>query len=494
MSYLGIDIGTSGCKAVAFDAFGRQLGAAHRAYAVKSPRPGWAELDSLEVMDNCLAVIEEVAGMTAQHDPIRAIGVSSQGEAFTPVGCDGQYLGNAMVSSDSRAAEVIDKFVEQFGLGRLYQITGHTPSTLFSLFKLLWLKRHQPAIWTRSEWFLCFEDLLIQRLGIAPAMGWPMAGRTMLFDVEKHEWSRKILAALELDERKLARPLPSGSVAGVIPAAIASTLGLQDGVKVVTGGHDQTIAALGAGVIDQGSAMYAAGSVECLCPVVPVLTRSEALCRNNLCSYDYSLPGCYTSVAYSLTGSNLLQYFKEQFAAHLDYAVMLAEMPEAPTALLALPYFTPSGTPYFDQNTPGAVLGWRLTTSLGELLKGLLEAVALEMKLNLSLLEQSGMKIDRLIATGGGCRHRCLVQLKSDILNKPIECIEVSEAGCLGGARLAQSAETGISAAVLARREVNPQMTVYPNPERAAAYQHKFLQYQQFYAGIRELAGSIRSK
>lgn len=490
MSYLGIDIGTSGCKAVAFDRSGKPLASARRDYALSHPAPGRAELDSREVISACCEVIAEAVKGVA-HDPVAAIGISSQGEAFTPVGAGGAYLDNAMVSSDSRACGEIEPFVAGFGLDRLYRITGHTPSPLFSLFKLLWLKREKPEVWRSSRKFLCFEDLLEQRLGIDPAMGWPLAGRTMLFDVESHAWSPEILEALELDPSKLARPLQSGSVAGVIPGGVASELGLPQGVKVVTGGHDQTIGALGAGVVEPGSAMYAAGSVECLCPVISQLTLSEELCRNNLCCYDYSVPGVYSSVAYSLTGSNLLQYFRENFAREVNYDLLAEELPDEPSKLLALPYFTPSGTPYFDQSTAGAVLGWRLSTSRGELLKALMEGIALEMKLNLELLEQSGIRITRLIATGGGSRFRRLVQLKADVLNRPIETIEVGEAGCLGAARLAQSADTGVPVVELVRRERNPEREIVPSPERAGFYQKKFAQYQTFYAGIRELSGKI---
>ncbi len=485
MSYLGLDIGTSGCKAVVFDETGAPLGGARRGYAVRSPQPGWAELDSRAVVEACRAVVAEAAGL-AQGDPVRALGISSQGEAFTPVGRGGECLGDAMVSSDSRSLPLIAPFVSGFGLERLYRITGHTPSTLFSLFKLLWLKQNRPEVWKSASGFYCFEDLVHLHLGIEPAMGWPLAGRTMLFDVASHAWSPEILAALELDGRRLARPLPSGSVAGTVPAAAAAQWGLPAGVKVVTGGHDQTIAALGAGVTEPGEAMYAAGSVECLCPVLPELTRNAALCRDNLCCYDYSLAGSYTSVAYSLTGSNLLDYFREQFGGGLSYEQLVGEFPDAPTTLLALPYFTPSGTPYFDQRTPGALFGWRLTTSRGEVLKGLLEGVALEMKLNLALLEHAGMRIDRLVATGGGVRDRRLVQLKADVLNKPIERIEVDEAGCLGAARLAQSADQRVPARQLARRAGRPESLVRPDPDRAALYQRKFGEYRDFYAKLKQ--------
>ncbi len=488
MSYLGLDIGTSGCKAVVFDEEGVPLGGARRGYVVKAPQAGWAELDSRGVVEACRAVVAEAAGLAAKQ-PVRALGISSQGEAFTPVGPGGEHLGDAMVSSDSRSLPFIEPFVSRFGLDRLYRITGHTPSTLFTLFKLLWLKQNRPQVWKDAVGFHCFEDLVHLHLGLEPAMGWPLAGRTMLFDVANHRWSPEILAALELEAGQLARPLPSGSVAGTIPAAVAADWGLPAGVKVVTGGHDQTIAALGAGVTEVGAAMYAAGSVECLCPLLPRLTLNTELCRDNLCCYDYSLAGCYTSVAYSLTGSNLLDYFRTQFGGGLSYGQLVDECPAAPTSLLALPYFTPSGTPYFDQRTPGAVFGWRLTTSRGELLKGLLEAVALEMKLNLALLEEAGMRIDRLIATGGGVRHRQLVQLKADVLNKPIECIEVAEAGCLGAARLAQSADQGVPVRELARRESRPKALIQPQPQRAAIYHDKFAQYRDFYANLKAWVG-----
>jgi xylulokinase len=488
MSYLGIDIGTSGCKAVVFSATGQQLSSARRSYAVLTPRPGWAELSSSRVLDACCEVIAEAAAQAPSADPLRALGISSQGEAFTPVGGKGEILGNGLVSSDCRALAQVAPFVAAFGLERLYQLTGHTPSPMFSLFKLLWLKEHQPELWSAARSFLCYEDLLSQRLGVEAAMGWPLAGRTMLFDVEKHCWSSEILDAIELPADKLARPLASGSIAGSVSDAVAAELGLPRGVLVVTGGHDQTIAALGAGVIEPGMAMYAAGTVECLCPVLPALTRHETLCRHNLCCYDYSIPGAYSSVAYSLTGSNLLQYCHEQFGGGQSYDEMLAAMPAAPSELLVLPYFTPSGTPYFDPHTPGSVWGWRLGMSAGEVLKGLLEGVALEMKLNLALLEQSGMAISHLVATGGGSRNAALVQMKANVLNKAIQCLEVDEAGCLGAARLAQSAVEERPVQDLARQQFDPARLLLPDAEQAAAYERKFQQYQDWYACVRDFS------
>ncbi len=492
MSYLGLDIGTSGCKAVVYGESGRRLAGAHRAYPVQAPQPGWAELDSDQVLAACREVIREAAGQAGE--PVRALGVSSQGEAFTPVDSAGRCLGRAMVSSDSRAAELMADFTERFGVKKLYQITGHTPAPLFSLFKLLWLKAHEPEIWARSAKFLCFEDLLQQSLGLEPALGWSLAGRTLLFDVKRHVWSREILDAVGLDESRLARPLAGGTVAGEVSRAAAARFGLPAGVKVVCGGHDQGLAALGAGVCQAGTVMYAAGSVECVCPVVERPVLNATLRRNNLCCYDYCLPGLYCSVAYSLTGSNLLQYFLEQFgqaerqAAGGEsggaYERLLAQLPAEPTELLALPYFTPSGTPYFDSRTPGALIGWRLSTSKGEVLKALLEGVALEMRLNLELLESSGFRIERLIATGGGMRNPALVQLKADVLGRPLTTLAVEEAGCLGAARLAQRA---LGEEARASEAETAGMEVRPDPHRAAQYRRKFAQYRELYPAVRRL-------
>jgi len=492
MSYLGIDIGTSGCKVVAFNEDGRQLAEAYLGYSIESPCSGWAELNPQHVIDSCCEVIAQVCAKIP-GDPVRALSISSQGEAFTPVDKNGRYLSNALVSSDSRAKELISPFTESFGLDKIYRITGHTPSTLFSLFKLLWIKHNKPELWNQHTRYYCFEDLLQLRLGVKPTMGWPLAGRTMLFDIHTHSWSTEIIDFIGLNENQLAQTLPSGAIVGTIPDSIANQLGMPSGVKVVTGGHDQTIAALGASVVKEGTAMYAAGTVECLCPVVSKLTLTDSLRENNLCSYDYSMPECYTSVAYSLTGSNLLQYFRNNFASENTYETLLKEMPSTPSNLFCLPYFTPSGTPYFDQDTPGTILGLRLSTSRGELLKGLMEGIGMEMKLNLSLLEQSGIQVDRLIATGGGARSQVLLQLKADILNKPIERIDINEAGCRGAANLAQSADMNVSVIDLVNRHNQPYEIIEPVAKNTAHYEDTFKQYKRFYSGINELAAEIRS-
>ena len=482
MNFLGIDIGTSGCKAVVFDADGRPLANAQREYALHFTDDGGAELDADEVMAACFAVLAEAANQ-AGRGSIRAIGISSQGEAFTPVDQHGRPLARAMVSSDVRAAAHAQHWPHQFGEERLYQITGHTAHPLFTLFKLLWLKEHRHDVWQGAAKFLCFEDLLQLRLGVEPAMGWPLAGRTMLFDVRRHEWSGEILDRIELSPAKLARPLASGTIAGKVTA----DLGFAKDAVVVTGGHDQPCGALGAGATEPGTAMYATGTVECITPAFARPVFSPALHHNNLCTYDHTAPGLYTTVAYSLTGGNILKWYRDQFATGQEYGEILKTAAPEPTKLLALPYWTPSGTPYFDLHTPGAVLGLRLSTTRGEILRALLEGVALEMRLNLEILRESGCEIRELRAIGGGAKSVFWTQLKADVLGRPITTLNVTEAGCLGVAMLACAAVTGKPVRDLARRWVQPHAMLAPRPATAHWYDEQFARYRQLYPKIKGL-------
>ena len=482
MNFLGIDIGTSGCKAVVFDANGCQLATAQRAYALHFTPDGGAELDSTEVMDKCLAVIA-AAAQQAGRGTVQAIGISSQGEAFTAVDRTGKPLCRAMVSSDVRAESAAKQWPLEFGEERLYQITGHTAHPTFTLFKLVWLKEHRPDVWRQAALFLCFEDLLQHRLGVAPAMGWPLAGRTMLFDVRRHEWSSEILNRLGITPDQLARPLRAGTIAGPITVE----LGLARDAVVVTGGHDQPCGALGAGATEPGLAMYATGTVDCITPAFDRPVFTPDLRRHNLCTYDHAAPGLYTTVAYSLTGGNILQWYRDQFAPGQDYGDILKSAAPEPTRLLVLPYWTPSGTPYFDLHTAGAILGLRLTTTRGEILRALLEGVAFEMRLNLEILQESGCAIRELRAIGGGAKSVFWTQLKADVLGRPITTLNVTEAGCLGVALLACAAVTGHPVPTLAQQWIQPHITLAPRPAAARWYDEQFAQYRQLYPALRLL-------
>lgn len=496
MSYMGLDIGQTGCKAVVFDENGHEIGSSYREYKTLVPNEGWAEIDSKEVRDSCFLVMKE-ANALCEKDPVQGFGISSQGEAFTPVDADGNYLANAMITFDTRATKTAERWSERFGKRKLYNITGHTPHPMFSIFKLLWLKENQKEVFDKTWKFLCFEDLLQHELGIEPTTSWTLAGRTMMFNVFEHRWEDEILREAGISEKNLARPVPSGTSCGFVDDEIAEELGFRKGVKIASAGHDQPVGALGAGAITPGTAMYAIGTSECISPSFAEPVTGDELFRNNLCTYDHAMQGQYTTTAFSLTGGNLLRWFRDQWGAlekekaaregKDPYEILLEQIGKKPSGLLCLPYFTPTGTPYYDAQVSGALLGLRLTTERGEVLRALLEGVSFEMRLNLSILETSGIEIEELRAIGGGAKSPVWLQLKADVMGKPVTMVGVTEAACLGCAMLACSAVTGEPVESLVSRWVKKGATVVPDPANAEYYGERFLVYKSLYPALKGL-------
>lgn len=497
--YLGIDIGTSGCKAVVFDENGQQVSMAYHEYNLISVHPGWAELDTDEVIKRCFQVIKTSTSQL-EAGSVVGLGISSQGEAFTMIDNEGKSLCNALVSSDIRANDLIEPWTEKFGKEKLYHITGHTPHPMFSLFKLLWIKENSPEIWRKTDRILCFEDLLQYRLGINnPSMGWPLAGRTMLFDVTKHTWNEEILDTLGLRKEQLSIPLQSGSHAGFVNENLCRELNLAKNAFVVTGGHDQPCSALGAGAIESGIAVYNSGTVECITPAFSKPIFTKELFKGNLCTYDHSVPGLYGTVAFSLTGGNVLKWFRDIFGEseielaritnNNAYDLLMRLIPEEPSRLLVLPYFTSSGTPYFDVSVKGAITGLDLTTTRGEILKALLEGVAFEMKLNLDILQQSGYEVNELRAIGGGARSQTLIQLKANVIGKPITILDVTEAGCMGVAMLAKAYHSNQNVSDIAKHWVKPISKV--EPKHQEYYNTRFNLYKKLYPALKELQLSV---
>ncbi len=498
MSFMGVDIGQTGCKVLAFDARGRPVGSAYREYPLISPQPGWAELDSQQVIALCKEAITEVAVEVGRRDPVSAIAVASQGESFTVVGANDEFLCNGMITSDTRAREQVADLTDTIGLEKLYQITGHSPHTMFTLFKLAWLRENRPAILDQAAKILCYEDLLSYELTGEAVTDYSIAGRTMLFDVRAREWSGEILGQIGLGPEVLPRPEPSGHVVGTVRSSLASELGLPPGVQVVAGGHDQPCGALGAGVVGPEVAMYATGTVECISPAFDRLVLNDTLRDANLATYHHVVPGLYFTVAFNLTGGNLLRWFRDEFGveetrlAHEGgrsvYDLLLEQIPDQPTSVLVLPHFVATGTPYFDTAPTGALIGLSLATTRGEFIKALLEGVTYEMRLNVNILRKAGVGIAELRAIGGGAKSAAWMQIKADIMDIPIVSMNVSEAAGMGAAMLAAVGSGAIETIDEAVEEwVHPQRVFEPERNRARLYEERFAVYRELYHALRPL-------
>jgi xylulokinase len=498
MSYLGIDIGTTGCKAVVFDGEGCALCQAYREYATLSPQQGWFELDPGQVMAACKQMIAEVSEKVRDTDAVAAIGISSQGEAFTALDKKGSYLCNAMVSFDGRSQPQVIEFTDAFGAEKLYKITGHSAHTLFSLFKLLWIKQNRPEVFKAIYRLLCFGDLLTYELTGIAQISHNLASRTMLFDVNKCAWSAAILNALELDERVLSQPVPAGHTIGKITRQTADKLGLDHSTVVVAGGHDQCCGALGVGVTGTGIAAYSIGTNECVTPAFDTCVLNETMRQSNFATYPHIVEGLYATVAFTTAGGSLLRWFRDTLGtSEIEqanrtgkdvYDLLLKNIPTEPTALFVLPHFASTGTPYFDPSPMGAILGLSLTTTKSEIAKAILEGVTCEMKVNLELLRKAGVDITQLRAFGGGAKSAVWMQIKADIIDMPITTLAVTEAGCLGAAMLAAKACGKVGTLQeCSRMWVKLIRTYEPRPEQSLKYKERFEIYSNIYDSLKPL-------
>jgi xylulokinase len=503
MSYLGVDIGTTGCKAVVFDRTGHVLSQSYCEYQTISPKQGWFELNSHNILTSCKKVIAQAGGQTKNTDPVAAIGISSQGEAFTLLDKNDKYLCNAMVSFDTRSQAQVEEFCRSFGSQKLYQITGHSAHTLFSLFKLLWIKQNYPKLFDNIRRFFCFGDLLTYELTGQSVISYNLAARTMLFDINHLCWSQEILYAIGIDKTILPKLAPSGYCVGELKSNIADELGLAKNVTVATGGHDQSCGALGVGVIGPGTAAYSIGTVECLTPAFKECILNKSMQASNLATYPYIVENLYTTVAFNMTGGNLLRWYRNNFGQYEiqlaqktgkdSYDLLLKDIPNKPTSIMVLPHFTSTGTPYFNPSPAGAIIGLNLNTSKEQVIKAILEGLTYEIRLNLELLKKAGIDITSIRAFGGGAKSSAWMQIKTDILNVPITSLAVTEAGCLGAAMLAgKSCGEITSLADYSKLWVKPIRVYEPSAKNVEQYKERFEIYSKLYDTIAPLNEMIK--
>lgn len=499
MSLLGIDVGTTGCKAIVFRGDGVILGLGYREYRLAHPRPGWAELDSDQVWAATKESIREAVRGAGRRDPVTALSVSSQGEAATPYDAQGHALSPSIVSFDSRTAAQQDRWAAGPGAEAVFGITGMPLHTMYTLLKIQWVKENQPEVYDRTWKFLCYGDGTLFRLGGMAAIDLSLAARTMALDVRAGRWSEEMLATAGVERGKLSEVVHAGTVVGEVSSDVAHELGLPAGVKLIAGGHDQACGALGSGIARAGVALDATGTVECIAPAFDRLVLTPEMLRNNYCCYAHVVPGLFITLAFNFTGGCLLRWYRDNFGdkeaeeARVSglnvYDILLGKAGTSPSPLLVLPHFTVTGTPWFDARARGAILGLTLATNKGDLIKGILDGITYEMRLNLECLQQCGVSIQELRAIGGGAQSRTWMQLKADIFERPVTALNVSEAACLGAAMLAGVA-TGVFSSFdeATTTLVQEAERFEPNSNAAESYRARYAIYKDVYPALRDLS------
>ena len=490
MSILGIDVGTTGCKAATFSAAGSLLAQAYEEYDMLSPNAGWAELDAAAMWEAVKRVISKAVAQTAR-DPVSALAVTSLGEAMVPVSRDRRILGAPILNFDVRGEEYLEGLRARLPDERLYSLNGNTLGNHYSLTKLMWVRDHLPALYERTYKLLHVSAFVAFMLGAEPAVDYSLANRSLLFDLDRKDWSDELIQLAGLDRGKLPALVPSDQPVGTVSRDLAEQLGLPPGVAIVAGAHDQCANAMGCGVIDAGTAVYGMGSFHCITPVFSERHEPSAMIARGLNTEHHAAPGQYVCFIYN-QGGTYFKWFRNTFAAveHAAaqqagksiYPALLSEMPEKPSSIIVLPHFAQTGPPQFLSDTCGVMVGLHLSTSRGDILKGILEGITLYLKEVVDSLPATGIAIREYRAAGGGSVSDTWVQICADILGKPFARPAVAEAGALGAAILA-----GVGSGVFASSQdgvgamVHLERTFEPSSAQQKRYEARFEEYRRLY-------------
>jgi len=495
MSLMGLDIGTTGTKATVFDLEGRILSSAYREYPLLHPRAGWIEINPDQVWQNVCEAVSEAAS-ACPSDPVRALAISTLGEAAVPVDKDGRVLANSIIGFDNRAAGLFEQWMADKDPEAIMRVTGQPPSQMFTLVKLMWIKENQPEIYSKMHRYVCFGDFAHIRMGLEPRIDYSMAARTLAFDIHSKSYSEWMCGLAGVEAELFSPAVPTGAVVGELGRKAAGRLGLPKGCLVCAGSHDQPAGALGSGVTRPGIAMDATGTVECFALAMEQPVVNRTMLENNLACYPHAAPGLYISLAYNFTGGSLFRWVRDTFgqaeqaeaeASGADvYDLLTRQMSKEPTDIFFQPHFTMSGTPYMDPNPVGAIIGLTLSTTRAEFLRAALEGVSYELKLNLEILADAGVAVHQFRAIGGGAKSDFWLQLKADMYNRPVVKLQVAEAAALGMA-IAAGVGAGFwdSAAEAAQALVVPVQTFYPDARKAAIYDERLRAYRQIYPALK---------
>lgn len=473
---LAIDAGTTAVKTVLFDLAGREIACRVSEYELEKPHPDTVEV-SPEVYwraaeDGIAGVIREAA-----IDPreIAAAGVTSQGETLIVLDRDGRPLRNAIVWIDNRAKAEAAQIAARFSREEVYRITGQ-PEIVpgWTAAKILWLRHHEPEIFKRAAKFLLVEDYLIYRLTGQFATDHALNPSTLYYDLIRGCWWPDMLDFLGIAETQLPELKESGEIAGYAREGT----GLAAGTPVCVAPIDQVTAAVGAGNIAPGMVTETTGSAMAICATLDAPVFDPEM-RIGL--YRHALPGQYLMMVWVPTAGMILRWFRDELAAGRSYdelTALAAQVPAGSDGLLLLPHFSGSFSPEVNPDAAGVFYGLRLAHQQRHFVRAILEATAFMLKQNLEVLEHAGLNYPGVRSLGGGARSPLWLQIKADVLDRPVEVPVGNEATCLGAAILA-SLGAGLfpSLEAAVKNMVHLRTTLPPRPEQAVAYREFYRKY-----------------
>lgn len=490
---LGIDVSTTGAKALLIDGQGRVVSSATTPLTLSTPRPLWSEQDPRDWWDGISQSIRRAldeAGVDGSA--VAAIGLTGQMHGLVLLDEHGEVLRPAILWNDQRTGPQCDEIRRRLGKDRLIQITGNDALTGFTAPKILWVQQNEPEIYAKARHILLPKDYIRYRLTGEYAMDRAGGAGTLLFDLAKRTWSEEVLKALDIPAEWLPPTFEGPEITGHVSAEAAAATGLREGTPVVGGGGDQAAQAVGVGAVQPGIIALTLGTSGVVfatteAPLVEPEGRLHAFC--------HAVPDRWHFMGVMLSAAGSLQWYRDTLAPEVAFDDLTAEAEDVPPGsegLLFLPYLTGERTPYPDPLARGAWVGLTVRHRRAHMTRAVLEGVAFGIRDSFTLIREAGLgAIEQVRISGGGAKSPLWRQIMADVLNVELVTVNTTEGAAFGAALLA-GVGAGLFEDVPAACEATIQITgqTTPSAETAALYEKVYPRYRALYPA---LAGEFRA-
>jgi len=436
---LGIDVSTTGAKALLIDDQGRVIGSATTPLTLFTPRPLWSEQDPREWWTGTVqSVRQALAQAGVPGTRVAGIGLTGQMHGLVLLDEGGEVLRPAILWNDQRTGDQCDEMRARIGKQRLVQITGNDALTGFTAPKVLWVQQNEPEIYAQARHILLPKDYVRYRLTGDFALDKADGAGTILFDLRQRTWSGEVLAALDIPPEWLPPTYEGPEVTGAISQLAAEETGLTEGTPVVGGAGDQAAQAVGVGAVEAGIIALTLGTSG----VVFATTQAPLIePQGRLHAFCHALPGHWHFMGVMLSAAGSLQWYRDTLAPQTGFDELIDEaagISPGSEGLLFLPYLTGERTPYPDPLARGAFVGLTVRHERAHMTRAVLEGVAFGIQDSFDLIRGAGLgEIRQVRISGGGARSPLWQQIIADVLDVELVSVNTTEGAAYGAALLA---------------------------------------------------------
>ncbi len=487
-TFLGLDISTTGSKALLVNETGDVVAVATSPHTLQTPRPLWSEQDPHEWWQAAAACIRRVLAESGiSGEEVAAVGLTGQMHGLVLLDAAGEVLRPAILWNDQRTQAQCDEIHRRVGRERFIQITGNVALTGFTAPKILWVQQNEPELYARARHILLPKDYVRYRLTGAYAMDKADGAGTVLFDLQQRTWSAEVLETLGIPAAWLPPTCEGSEFTGYVTEEAAAATGLRAGTPVAAGGGDQAAQAVGVGAVEPGVVALTVGTSGVVFATTPSALIEP---QGRLHAFCHAVPGLWHFMGVMLSAAGSLQWYRDTLAPGLDFADLLAEAENVPAGsegLQFLPYLTGERTPYPDPLARGAWIGLTIRHGRGHLTRALLEGVAFGLKDSFTLIQEAGLgEIRQVRASGGGTKSALWRQIMASVLETELVTVNTTEGAAYGAALLAAvgaghwpDVPTACAAAI--------QITgrVQPDAAQVAVYRRTYPLYRSLYPALR---------